>query len=50
MARSQLQQATDAQEALDRLRELLQSGQWADDREARSFLREAENVARDDKD
>jgi len=44
MARHQLHQTTDAQAALQNLRKLLETDRWANDREARGFLREAEDL------
>jgi WD40 repeat protein/serine/threonine protein kinase len=45
MARHQLGQPADARAALEQLRKLLETDQWANDREARGFLKEAEEVA-----
>ena len=44
MARSQLHQTAEAQSALEELRKLLKTDRWANDREARGFLKEAEEI------
>jgi WD40 repeat protein len=44
MARSQLHQTANAQAALKGLRKLLETDRWANDREARRFLKEAEDL------
>jgi WD40 repeat protein/serine/threonine protein kinase len=45
MARYQLHQTAEAHAALERLRKLVESDRWANDREARAFLKEAEPIA-----
>ncbi len=45
MARLQLHQTDEAQTALEGLRKLVETDRWANDREARGFLKEAEEIA-----
>jgi len=45
MARFQVGQTADAQAAVQGLRKLVETDRWANDREARGFLKEAEEIA-----